>query len=109
MSQGTASEGTVGDMHRRLSSSILFGSLLDYTSFDQDEDEDMATVLWTLLVTSICAILLFGYFSINRMYNEKIYAPLKDLHPDKSPPLLSNKDPFSWIIELISIDDATIL
>lgn len=109
MSQGAASEGTVGGMHRRLSSSTLFGSLLDYTSFDQDEDEDMTTVLWTLLVTSICAILLFGYFSINRMYDEKIYAPLKDLHPDKSPPLLSNKDPFSWITELISIDDATIL
>lgn len=98
-------------MHRKLFSGIqMFGiSVLDYASFDQSADEDMSTVLYTLLVTFICAVLLFGFFAVNRMYYEKFYTPLVSLHPEKCPPRLNNNNMFSWIAELASIDDATII
>ena len=88
---------------------ILDISLLDYTSFDQSANEDMSTVLYTLLVTFLCACLLFGFFAVNRMYRGELYTPLASLHPERCPPKLSNSDPYSWVMGLAAIDDATIL
>lgn len=93
---------------RRLS--IFPSWLTDYSSFDQSSDEDMSTIGWTLVVSGLVGLLMLLSFAVHRMYDPERFTPLiKLLGKDKVAKPLSNNDLYSWIYELVTIDDDTIL
>lgn len=93
---------------RRLS--IFPSWLTDYSSFDQSADEDMSTIMWTLLVSGVVGLLMLSSFAIHRMYDPDRFTPLvKLLGKDKAAKPLSNDDLYSWVYELVYINDDTIL
>ena len=83
--------------------------MADYGSFNQSMNEDMAEVGYTMLINLTFALFFWALFSYQRMYNDKLYAPKVDIEPESCPPKLSNRNMFSWMYELWSISDETIL
>jgi hypothetical protein len=83
--------------------------MVDYESFNQSMNEDMGQVGYTVLVNLIIAVLFLVFFSYGRMSNDKLYAPKVDIAPRSCPQKLSNRNMFSWMYELWSISDDTIL
>ena len=45
---------------RRLS--IFPSWLTDYSSFDQSADEDMSTIMWTMLVSGVVGLIMLASF-----------------------------------------------
>ncbi len=83
--------------------------LEDVNAYDQNTDEDMMTVVYTiilnLLVFGICILI----FSFTRRSKPSIYCPKQFLKAEKTPKMLENKTSFGWILELYHIDDQTIV
>ena len=102
--------GELSDEMARRRLSIFPSWLTDYSSFDQSADEDMSTIMWTLLLSGSVGMIMLIYFAIHRMYDLDRFTPLvKLIGKDKTAKPLSNNDVYSWVYELVTIDDDTIL
>ena len=69
----------------------------------------MTTVYYTIAVNVIVLTCCLLFFSIYRLYDDKIFAPKADLMPDRTPPKIPNKTMFGWIFDLHAIDDNVLI
>lgn len=88
---------------------LLPSWLEDTAAYDQSIDENMVTIGYTVVVNLIILVICLSFFSIYRMHDQDIFAPLCEMKPERTPPRLSNTSLFGWIKELWDIDDDAII
>ena len=95
-------------IHRKLDW-LLPSWLEDADAYDQSINEDMSTVGYTIAVNLIVLAMCILFYSIYRMYDDKIYAPKADMMPDRTPPKIPNTTMFGWMFDLYAIDDNVLI
>jgi len=88
---------------------LLPAWLEDADAYDQSINEDMVTVYYTVAVNVVICASCVLFFSVYRMYDDKIFCPKAALVPEKTPPKLDNSSLFGWITELFNIDDKVVI
>lgn len=88
---------------------LLPAWLEDVDAYSQSINEDMISVFYTVLANSIICVICILFFSVYRMYDDRLFSPKSDMFPDRTPRKLSNSTPFGWVCDLYNINDEVII
>jgi hypothetical protein len=77
--------------------------------FGKSNEGDLLLLVLTIAINCIIFLLCLLLVSIIRKYDQKIFTPKQYKSPDESPPKLSTKSLFGWIVDMYRIEDETVL
>jgi hypothetical protein len=101
--------GSIDGFHRRLDW-LLPSWLEDASAYDQNMDEDLDTVFYTIIINVSIFIFCVTWFAwYRRDVWLEMYIPKKALLPRHTPPILTTESYFGWVRQLYYIDDEVII